>query len=97
MGGLIKENFIHLQYFVVFLSILQYHNFILIKSYCIINNIQNETKKCYLHKKQFKSFFKKLIKGKIFIISGLRSYKKSGANKILSPILKKNLKHILKF
>ena len=40
-------------------------------------------------KNNLKVFLKKLIKGKIFIISGLRSYKKSGANKILSPILKK--------
>ena len=40
-------------------------------------------------KNNLKVFLKKLIKGKIFIISGLRSYKKSGANKIFSPILKK--------
>ena len=42
-------------------------------------------------KNNLKVFLKKLIKGKIFIISGLSSYKKSGANKILSPILKKKI------
>ena len=47
-------------------------------------------------KNNLKVFLKKLIKGKIFIISGLRSYKKSGANKILSPILKKKFETYLK-